>query len=163
MRNIVICGGGFGGLTAAGVLEDELGPRRHLQITLVTDNAHFVFTPLLPGVTSGEVGLPSISVSLRDHLRSRTRVQIDRVEAVDLDAREVIGAGRRYPFDYLILAPGAVTDWRGHAEWQDFVTPLKAGTDAVWIREQVRDAFALADDEAGQRPPRQEPQESTSA
>ncbi len=46
--NVVIAGGGFGGLYAARRLERKL-PRHSARITLVTDQNFLLYTPLLPG------------------------------------------------------------------------------------------------------------------
>ena len=50
--NVVIAGGGFGGLYAARRLERVL-PRHSARITLVTDTNFLLYTPLLPGAAAG--------------------------------------------------------------------------------------------------------------
>lgn len=50
--NVVIAGGGFGGLYAARKLERAL-PRHSARITLVTTENSLLYSPLLPGAASG--------------------------------------------------------------------------------------------------------------
>ncbi|MEC9398069.1 MAG: NAD(P)/FAD-dependent oxidoreductase, partial [Myxococcota bacterium] len=87
MRRIVVLGTGFGGLHAIQHLERALSTRRRVSLTVVTDNAHFLFTPLLPNVANGQLSLKAITLPLRDQLSSDTHLVIDRVRHVDLEAR----------------------------------------------------------------------------
>ena len=50
--NVLILGGGFGGLTAARRLERKLPPHS-AKVTLVNDVNFMLYTPLLPGAAGG--------------------------------------------------------------------------------------------------------------
>ena len=50
--NVVILGGGFGGLYAARKLERSLPPHA-AKVTIVTDVNFMLYTPLLPGAAAG--------------------------------------------------------------------------------------------------------------
>ena len=50
--NVLILGGGFGGLTAARRLERKLAPAS-ATVTLVSDVNFMLYTPLLPGAAAG--------------------------------------------------------------------------------------------------------------
>ncbi|MGH2837983.1 MAG: FAD-dependent oxidoreductase, partial [Thermoleophilaceae bacterium] len=50
--NVVIAGGGFGGLYAARRLERVL-PRHSARITVLSDTNFLLYTPLLPGAAAG--------------------------------------------------------------------------------------------------------------
>ena len=65
--NVVIAGGGFGGLHAARRLERRL-PRHSARITLVTDQNFLLYTPLLPGAASGSLEPRHVVVPLREEL-----------------------------------------------------------------------------------------------
>lgn len=144
MRRIVVLGAGFGGLSAAHALERALEKRRRVQLTLVSDQANFLFTPLLPNVANGELPIQTIALPLRDQLMSDTELVIDRVVGVDLDRRELVGEQGRVGFDYAILAPGAEIDWMGHEDWAPHAMTCKSARDAVRIREAVERAYAEA-------------------
>jgi Pyridine nucleotide-disulphide oxidoreductase len=54
-RRVLILGGGFGGIYAALRLERLRARHRDLEVTLVTRDNYFLFTPMLPEVASGEL------------------------------------------------------------------------------------------------------------
>jgi NADH dehydrogenase len=49
-KRILILGGGFGGIYAALRLEKVMAQRPELEVTLVTRENYFLFTPMLPEV-----------------------------------------------------------------------------------------------------------------
>ena len=144
MRKIVILGAGFAGLHALHHLERALSGRRRVELTLITDQPHFLFSPLLPNVANSELTLRSITVNLQDHISSSTRLVVDRIVDVDLDRRVLVGEQGVHPFDYLLLAPGAQTDWRGHEDWKPHALTCKSSKDAILIKETIDNAIVEA-------------------
>ena len=67
--NIVIPGGGFGGLTAARRLERKLPPHS-ARVTLVNDVNFMLYTPLLPGAAAGTLEPRHVVVPLREQLHA---------------------------------------------------------------------------------------------
>ena len=67
-NDVLILGGGFGGLTAARRLERKLAPQA-AKVTLVNDVNFLLYTPLLPGAAAGTLEPRHVVVPLRDHLR----------------------------------------------------------------------------------------------
>ena len=65
--DVVIAGGGFGGLYAARRLERRL-PRHSARILLVTDVNFLLYTPLLPGAAAGSLEPRHVVVPLREEL-----------------------------------------------------------------------------------------------
>src|SRR3954453_18956155 len=65
--NVVIAGGGFGGLYAARRLERRL-PRHSARIVLISDVNYLLYTPLLPGAASGTLEPRHVVVPLREEL-----------------------------------------------------------------------------------------------
>ncbi len=82
--NVVIAGGGFGGLYAARRLERKL-PRESTRITLVSDENFLLYTPLLPGAAGGSLEPRHVVVPLREELSS-THIRLGRVTGADPDA-----------------------------------------------------------------------------
>jgi NADH dehydrogenase len=112
MTNVVIVGGGFGGVTTARTLERIL-PASAARITLVTQENAMLFTPLLSLVAAGVLDARQALVPLRPQL-SHTDLRLGSADAVDLRARTVqitsrAGGTDVLPFDRLVLAPGSVT------------------------------------------------------
>lgn len=137
MRNIVVLGCGFAGYHAARRLEMEFTGRRRVQLTVVTRRAHFVFTPLLSHVASGELDPEHVITPVDEAFDARTRVVIDHIESVDLANRQLIGTHQPIPFDYLLVATGAVRDPTPFDGADNLVGPDTLN-DAVAIHQQLR-------------------------
>ena len=85
-HQVVIIGGGFGGLNAARGLT---GP--HLDVTLVDRTNHHLFQPLLYQVAAGILPPGLIAPALRSAVRSASNVRtlLADVHDIDLDAKTV--------------------------------------------------------------------------
>ena len=103
---IVIVGGGIGGLFTALELAGEG------EVTLVTDEDHFLFTPMLYEYLSGEVEDWHIAPKYSELLDARVKHVRDRVTAVDLQSRQLTldSFSETVPFDILVLAVGGITN-----------------------------------------------------
>ena len=144
MRRIVVFGCGFAGYQAARKLERSLEGRRRVELTIVNDRSHFLFTPLLPNVATGELDVSHITFPLHTAFDSTTRLVIDRIEAIDFDQRVLRGRDQTVPFDYLLIAPGAQTDWKGPEDWKQHAVSLKTSRDAVRIYHRIARALETA-------------------
>lgn len=110
--NIVIAGGGFGGLYAARTLEKVLPPHS-ARVTLVNDVNFMLYTPLLPGAAAGTLEPRHVVVPLREELES-TEIRIGRVTGADpaqrcLAVRTLEGHDQNLPYDQLVVALGSVS------------------------------------------------------
>ena len=110
--NVVIAGGGFGGLHAARRLERRL-PRHSARITLVTDQNFLLYTPLLPGAASGSLEPRHVVVPLREEL-DWTDIRIARVTGADpvakkLRMRLLDGSDSELDYDQLVVSLGSVS------------------------------------------------------
>ena len=109
MANIVILGGGFGGVVAAESLAKQLGAKH--QITLVSRTSQFLFHPALVRLAFGKCQPADVSFDLRQALLDR---QVRFIEAeiarIDSQARHVLLAhgelAGELRYDYLIFALG---------------------------------------------------------
>ncbi|MCC6749881.1 MAG: NAD(P)/FAD-dependent oxidoreductase [Deltaproteobacteria bacterium] len=144
LPRVVIVGGGFGGLTAARELAG-----RPVEVTVIDRTNHHLFQPLLYQVAMAGISPADISYPIRSVLRRQenARVLLDEVRGVDLFARRVRLTQGSLPYDYLVLATGAQTNYFGHAEWSRFALGLKDLDDAVEIRRRVLLAFEAAERE----------------
>src|SRR3954447_3855431 len=104
MRNVLVLGGGFGGVAAARHLERLFGRRDDVAITLVSRENYFVLTPLLFEACSGILELRHCAQPIRPALR-RTRFIEATVEDVDVEQRVVHaraeGVAYDLPYDHL--------------------------------------------------------------
>ena len=109
MANVLILGGGFGGVVAAEALAKALAPGH--QITLVSRKGRFTFYPALVRLAFGECEPEDISYDLRGAMLDR-RVRFVEAEVARVDPRErtVLLAGGDFvgdlKYDYLIYALG---------------------------------------------------------
>ena len=85
--NVVIAGGGFGGLYAARRLERVL-PRHSARITVLSDTNFLLYTPLLPGAAAGTLEPRHVVVPLREEL-DWADVQLGRVLGLDAGVNEL--------------------------------------------------------------------------
>ena len=141
-KRILILGGGFGGIYAALELEKLLAQRRDLEVTLVTRDNYFLFTPMLAEVAAGELELSAIINPLRRLLR-RVKTFVGTIEAIDLESRRVTvsdasdGHTHDLFYDQLILALGTETNFFNLPGIQDSCFAIKTLSDAVALRNQL--------------------------
>lgn len=150
---IVILGGGFAGVATAEHLEKEFGPDKSVSFTLVSDTNALLFTPMLAEVASSSLEPTHISSPLRTSLR-RTTVVRGKITAIDLPNRCIRLApdgrspqARELSFDHLVLALGAISNYRGSRNIEAHSLDFKTLADAVYIRNHVIDMFERADRE----------------
>ena len=159
-KRVLILGGGFGGIYAALRLEKCLSHHADLEVTLVTRENHFLFTPMLPEVAAGELELSTIINPLRRMLK-RVKSFVGTIEAIDLEARRVTvshafdGHTHELPYDQLILALGAATNFFDLPGVEERCLTIKTLADAITIRNQLITHLEEANAEcaAGERQP----------
>jgi len=159
-KRVIILGGGFGGIYAALRFEKAMRRRRDLDVTVVTRENYFLFTPMLPEVAAGELELGTIVNPLRKLLK-RVKTFIGNIEAIDIANRQVIavhgldGHSHTLPYDHLILALGAGTNFFNLPGVEEYGLTVKTLGDAVAIRNQLITHLEEANSEcaAGERQP----------
>src|SRR4029450_2126733 len=144
---IVVLGGGFGGVTAARHLERVLRRHTDVEITLVSRENFFVLTPLLFEACSGRLELRHCAQPLRAALR-RARFLEPTVESVDLERQLVRAAsseGGAYdlPYDHLVVALGASTN-DGLIPGSSNALTFKTMADALVLRNHLIECFERA-------------------
>src|SRR5262244_1658028 len=115
---IVILGGGFGGVYTAMQLEKRLARDPDVDITLVSRENFFLFTPMLHEVAASDLDITHIVNPIRKLLR-RMKFFDGDVEAIDLPGKRVTvshGQGidqhaHDLAYDHLVIALGSVTNF----------------------------------------------------
>ena len=93
-----------------------MAQRPELEVTLVTRENYFLFTPMLPEVAAGDLELNTIVNPLRKLLK-RVKTFVGTIEAIDLQGRQVAashgldGHSHELLYDQLILALGEGTNF----------------------------------------------------
>jgi NADH dehydrogenase len=129
---IVILGGGFGGLFTALELAGSA------DVTLVTDDDHFVFTPMLYEYFSGEVEAWHIGPRYDELLEDNVRVVIAQATDVDLNAQTVALSNQdSLKYDALVVAVGGVTNYAGVPGAEEFSLPFRKIEHADRLRNRM--------------------------
>jgi NADH dehydrogenase len=155
--NVLILGGGFGGLYAARKLERALPPHA-AKVTIVSDVNFMLYTPLLPGAGAGTLEPRHVVVPLREHLE-RTDLLLGHVTGADPDRREVNvttadGDQRALGYDQLIVALGSVSRTLPIPGLREHALGFKTLSDAIALRNKIIQTLELAeatDDELARR------------
>jgi len=144
LHQVVIIGGGFGGLYAAKALR-----RAPLQVTLIDRRNFHLFQPLLYQVATGGVSPGDIASPLRAVLNRQKNTQVWAAEVVDLlpDQKKVILRDGELTYDTLVVATGALTFYFGN-DWEELAPGLKTVEDAVNMRRRIFLAFEAAERES---------------
>ena len=145
--HVVIVGGGFGGLTAARALR-----RSDVDVTIIDENNHHTFQPLLYQVATATLNPSDITAPIRHVLRSQRNATVLLAEVVGVDVAnrnltvdEGEGRSSVVRYDYLILAAGARHSYFGHDEWESIAPGLKGINDALEIRRRFLLALEWAE------------------
>jgi NADH dehydrogenase len=143
-HQVVIIGGGFGGLSAAQQLKNA-----PVQVTLIDRRNFHLFQPLLYQVATGWLSPANIAATLRATLRRQhnTRVLLAEVLGIDVATRCVVLEDGGVPYDSLIVAAGSRHHYFGNDHWEALAPGLKTVEDATEIRSRIFSAFEAAERE----------------
>lgn len=139
---VVIVGAGFGGLSAAQALR-----KAPVSVTVVDQHNYHLFQPLLYQVATAGLEPGDIAQAVRHvlHRQKNLDFRLGTVTGVDWDQRHLhLEDGDALPFDYLILAAGAVTNDFGVQGVAEYAFGLKTLHDASELRNHVLQQFERA-------------------
>ena len=149
-HQVVIVGGGFGGLNAAQSLR-----RADVDVTLVDRRNFHLFQPLLYQVATGGLSPSNIAEPLRGILRRQQNCSVLMASVTDFDlANRIVKLDDgELAYDSLIVATGSQTGYFGHDDWAIRAPGLKSIEDALEIRRRILSTFEAAEreDDAGRR------------
>lgn len=147
-KKVVIVGGGFGGIYTAMHLEKYLN-KKDFDVTIVNRENYFVYQPMLAEIIGGGVGILD-TVSSIAKLAPRAKQYIREVSGIDIKNKKVemvpIYTHEYYAvsYDYLVIAMGNVTDFRGSPGLHEHALPFKNLADSLRIRNRIIDVMATA-------------------
>jgi len=121
-HQVVIIGGGFGGLYTAKTLATA-----NVSVTLIDKRNFHLFQPLLYQVATGTLSPGDISSPLRAVFSKskNTQVLLGEVKDINPKAQQVILDDKVVPYDTLIVATGANHSYFGKDHWKDVAPGLK--------------------------------------
>lgn len=143
-KRVVIVGGGFAGLNAAKLLGRR---RKQVEVVVIDRRNHHLFQPLLYQVAMAGLSPADIAAPIRGLLGRfpNTSVIQGEVTSIDLADKRVHGDFGDEPYDYLMLATGAMHAYFGHEDWEPYAPGLKTLEQATEIRRRVLTAFERAE------------------
>jgi NADH:ubiquinone reductase (non-electrogenic) len=141
---LIVLGTGFAAFSLLKSLKKDL-----FDTTVISPRNHFLFTPLLPSTTVGTLEFRSIIESIRRAV-PQVRYYEARCTSVDADARQITcmsdldGNTFTLPFEFLVIAVGAVNNTYGVPGVEQHALFLKELADARGIRQRISDCFERA-------------------
>lgn len=142
-KRVVILGSGFAGIYGALSVYKNCGP--DVSITIINRTNYFLFTPMLHEVATGGLGSHQIVESIREIIYNK---KINFLEAnislVDVQKKEVETDNGTVPYDVLVVAIGATTNFFGTPGAEEHALVLKNLKDAINIRDRIIDIFEQA-------------------
>ena len=152
VTRILILGGGFAGIECTRKLESYFRHDDSIQITLVSEDNFFLFTPMLPQVASGSIETRHIVIPIRTLLK-KTKFYEAEVKSIDPYGKIVVLSGTSEKrgislhYDYLVLALGSQTNFFGMDSLEKLAYSMKTLNDAVILRNRVIDMLEQAENE----------------
>jgi NADH dehydrogenase len=161
LRRVVICGGGFAGVSTAQELakllrkSDKLArggrdnPDDAVEVVLLNRDNYFVFQPLLADILSATIETTHVVVPLRRMLRG-VEIEVGIIESVDTDKREIKirrrqkGDAVTLTYDELVMALGSVTDFRSVPGMVEHALGIRTLGDAFYLRNRALDVLEEA-------------------
>ena len=150
---ILILGGGFAGSRVLQEAQKIIGGQA--EITLVSQDNFFLFTPMLPEVSSGMLHPSDISTPIRTFCKTANFCHA-KVLSIDLDSKQVVvmrifdQKETTLEYDYLVLAMGSKDNFFGNANIEQFAFTIKTLEDAIGVRNHVISVLECADQEKDQ-------------
>lgn len=138
---IVVVGAGFGGIVAA-----RLFAKEDVDVTLVDRHNFHLFQPLLYQVSSAILDTAEIAFPTRAFFRDNKNVEFFMAKAtgVDQERNVLLTNHGEVPYDYLVLAAGATTNFFGMESVAKHAYGMKTLQEAVAIRNHFLHMFERA-------------------
>jgi NADH dehydrogenase len=157
-QRVLILGGGFGGIYAALEFKKRRDP--NFDVTLVSQDNFFLFTPMLHEVAASDLDLTHIVNPIRKMLR-HVRFFEGEILSIDLTKRRVTvchGFDRhthKLDYDHVVFALGSVTNFYDIPNLAETAVTMKTLEDAVALRNRLVENLEEAATEcaAGDRDP----------
>ena len=145
MLNVVVIGGGFGGLKFL-----QRAKSSKIQFTLIDKQNHHLFQPLLYQVATAVLSPANIAFPIRRMFKNFKNVKVILDEAIDINREDktvTISSGEKIKYDQLIVSTGSRHSYFGNDGWSEYSNGLKGINDALQIRERLLRAFEKAENE----------------
>jgi NADH dehydrogenase len=139
---VVIIGAGFGGLKLARKLNNKPG----FEVTLIDRFNYHQFQPLFYQVATAGLDASNISFPLRKVFQKskNVRIRLAELKQVIPSENKVITDAEEIPYDILVLATGADTNFFGNTQLADKAFPMKSTVEALQLRYRLLHNLEIA-------------------
>ncbi len=131
MKKVVIIGASFAGLRAYTYLKKHAD----VDLTLIDKAPVVTYIPSLHLVLNRPDYLSKIQIPLADFYEDFVQDEVSSVTA-----SRVVGASRKYSYDFLIVASGAPTNFFGNESFQKYAFSAKSALELDAINKKLPDA-----------------------
>ena len=145
MSEIVIIGGGFGGLSFL-----KSARKTKNNFTLIDQTNHHLFQPLLYQVATAVLSPGDITVPIRNLFKKDKNVNVVLDKVVDINQQNnalLLKSGNEINYDKLLICVGSSYSYFGNDKWSKHSYGLKNINDALDIRDNILKAFEKAENE----------------
>src|SRR5574340_568709 len=150
-KRILVLGGGFAGIEVLRRLENKFENDFTIDISMVSKDNFFLFTPMLPEVVSGMIETRHIVTPVRAFCK-RARFYEATIRSIDFQKRQVTISNEMdiknepanwhdhtLDYDYLVIALGGETNFFGMKDVKKYSYTMKSLGDAIVLRNHVID------------------------
>ena len=145
MSEIVIIGGGFGGLSFL-----KAARKSSNNFTIIDKTNHHLFQPLLYQVATAVLSPADITVPIRNLFKNDKNVNVVLDEVIDINQQTnslLLKSGNEIYYDTLLISVGSSYSYFGNDNWSSHSHGLKNLNDALDIRDNILKAFEKAESE----------------
>ena len=145
MSEIVIIGGGFGGLSFL-----KTARKSSNNFTIIDKTNHHLFQPLLYQVATAVLSPADITVPIRNLFKNDKNVNVVLDEVIDINQQTnslLLKSGNELNYDTLLISVGSSYSYFGNDNWSSHSHGLKNLNDALDIRDNILKAFEKAESE----------------
>lgn len=152
MKHILILGGGFGGVQVLREIQKAFEEDVKVDIKLVSEDNFFLFTPMLPEMTTGMIEPRHIATPIRTFCK-RARFFEGIIESIDLKNTQVVfyrdydKKRKNLKYDYLVISLGSRNNFFGNKNIEKYSLTVKTLGDAIGIRNHFITMLENADQE----------------
>ena len=142
IKKILILGGGFGGINVLKTIQNKFKNEPNIRISIVSKDNYFLYTPMLPQVSSGLIHPSDITIPIRKLCKQAEFYQAS-ISSMDLEQKLVTitrtfdGKVRALDYDYLIIALGSNTNFFDNKNIEEHSFVIKTVEDAIAIHDQI--------------------------
>ncbi len=155
-KKIIILGGGFAGIEVLKRFENKFENDFTVDISIVSKDNFFLFTPMLPEVSSGMIETRHIVTPIRAFCK-RARFYEAVLRSIDFQKKQVTISNmidnrdnqanwhdHVLDYDYLIISLGGETNFFGMEDVKKCAHTMKSLGDAIVLRNHVIDMLEQA-------------------